>query len=133
MVKKNPTNIAITDGNGTKLTYAEMGALLNSIAADLNRINASETVGVFQQPTPALISSILAIMKSGRIYVPLDNRVGSSHLATVASESGLSSVIIDSASENDVDFPPSATTLINMDNLPVSSASYAVASQPTAS
>ncbi|KAL7941108.1 putative PKS-NRPS protein [Trichoderma barbatum] len=133
MVKENPTNIAITDGNGTGLTYAEMGDLINSIAADLDSVNASEIVGVFQQPTPALICSILAIMKSGRTYVPLDNRVGSSRLATIALESGLSSVIIDSASEKDIGFLSSATTLINIDNLTVSGANYAVASQPTAS
>ncbi|EHK20225.1 putative PKS-NRPS protein [Trichoderma virens Gv29-8] len=132
MIKENPTNIAITDGTGINLTYAEMGALINTIAAHLENINASKIVGVFQQPTPALICSILAIMKSGRTYVPLDTRLQSSRLAVIASGSGLSSVIIDPASENDVGFLSSATTLINIDNLPVSNTSYVVASLPAA-
>ncbi|KAL7928326.1 putative PKS-NRPS protein [Trichoderma chlorosporum] len=133
IVKENPANIAITDGNGTKLTYSEMGALINTIAANLDSVNASEIIGIFQKPTPALICSILAIMKSGRTYVPLDNRVGSSRLATIASESGLSSVIIDSESEQDVGFLSSTITLVNIDKLPVSSVGYTVASQPGAS
>ncbi|RFU80561.1 acyl transferase acyl hydrolase lysophospholipase [Trichoderma arundinaceum] len=131
IAKENQAKLAITDGNGLDLTYAEMDSLVNGIAASLDQAGASKVVGVFQQPTPTLICSILAVMKSGRTYVPLDSRLEASRLTAIASESGLSCVILDSASEADSAFLSSSVTLINADNVSRSRTDYVVASQPT--
>lgn len=132
LIKEYPDKLALTDGNGTDLSYAQMGALVDSIAATLDdKVNANGIIGVLQHPTPASICSILAIMKAGRTFVPLDPRVGPARLAMIAAESKLSCVVVDNSIPADSSFLPSDTILVNVADLPGGQQStYPIMAQP---
>ncbi|KAK5996292.1 PKS-NRPS hybrid synthetase cheA [Cladobotryum mycophilum] len=130
-IKAYPDNLALTDGNSTSLTYAEMGTLVDDISAALDKANATGIVGVLQQPTPAAIASIIAILKSGRTFVPLDPRVGSSRLSAIAAESKPSCVIIDASTQDDSKVLPSTVALINVTEVPRSQSKSPVAANST--
>lgn len=56
------------------ITYAEMAARVNDVASALSSsgISKGSSICVMQTPSTDLICSMLAIMKLGAIYVPLD-------------------------------------------------------------
>jgi hybrid polyketide synthase/nonribosomal peptide synthetase ACE1 len=78
MVKTYPTHIALKDGHGTILTYAQMSDRINTIATELVRAGVSEgtVVAVFQEPSADWTCSMLAIFRTGATYVPLDLKNG---------------------------------------------------------
>lgn len=117
IARAHPNKPALTDGSTKSLTYAEMGALVDIMAVALDDAGANGTVGVMQQPTPAAICSILAVMKSGRAFVPLDPRVGPARLAVIAGESKPSCVLVDESTETDSHLLPADTIVINVASL----------------
>lgn len=116
LVKAYPNNLALIDGSTKSLTYAEMGALVDTIAVALDNAKVSGIVGIMQQPTPAVICSILAVMKSGRTFLALDPRVGTARIAVIVSESKPSCVLIDESTKADSNILPIGT-MINVANL----------------
>ncbi|EAQ90442.1 hypothetical protein CHGG_02377 [Chaetomium globosum CBS 148.51] len=80
VIAQNPTAVALKDGLGNVLTYAQMDARVESIANALNvRLpnNAdgkAPVVGVFQAPSADWICSLVAIHRVGAVYLPLDLR-----------------------------------------------------------
>ncbi|KAL4757023.1 uncharacterized protein BDW70DRAFT_171762 [Aspergillus foveolatus] len=76
IASKNATGVAVKDGDGNQLTYAELQAEISKIAHALieSGVNAGDRVAVFQQPTTTTISTLLAILRVGAVYVPLDLR-----------------------------------------------------------
>lgn len=78
VIAQNPDAIALKDGHGRVLTYAQMDQRVESIATALvERLSASsghhkdQVVGVFQMPTADYICSLLAIHRVGAVYLPL--------------------------------------------------------------
>ena len=76
-VAKTPDAIAVVaDGSGTNaaLTYAELDAQSNRLAWELRRLGVRPDipVGLFLERTPALIVTMLAVLKAGGAYLPLD-------------------------------------------------------------
>ncbi|KAH6637105.1 BcPKS5, polyketide synthase, partial [Chaetomium tenue] len=80
VIAQNPTAVALKDGLGNVLTYAQMDARVESIANALNvRLPNSvdgkaPVVGVFQAPSADWICSLVAIHRVGAVYLPLDLR-----------------------------------------------------------
>ena len=72
-VEKTPNNIAVVFGNN-KLTYKELNEKANSLAHYLrdNGINRNDLVGIMQNRSLEMIISILAVLKSGGAYIPID-------------------------------------------------------------
>ncbi|EKG11539.1 Beta-ketoacyl synthase [Macrophomina phaseolina MS6] len=93
MVGKYPGNVALKNGKGDEITYADMAARVNAIASE---IQTRGTIGVFQTPTTDFICSILAIWRIGATYVPLETRVGTSRLAAIVQECQPSCILVDS-------------------------------------
>ncbi|KAF5987967.1 putative polyketide synthase [Fusarium bulbicola] len=97
IIQTNATKDALKDGNGTLLTYEQMGSRVNSIAQAL--IDAGTTqgtvVGVFQEPSSDWICSLLAIFKAGAVYVPLDLRNSIPRLTSIVKASRPSLIITD--------------------------------------
>ncbi|HSU17611.1 non-ribosomal peptide synthetase [Longimicrobium sp.] len=60
--------------DGATLTYAELNARANRLARRLRALGAGPEVrvGVCLERTPELVVSLLAVLKSGAAYVPLD-------------------------------------------------------------
>lgn len=67
------------------LTYRELDDKINAIAAALmeNGVSRGQYVAVYQEPTPDWICSMLAILKIGGVYVPLDPGTPAARLAMV--------------------------------------------------
>lgn len=76
MIQAYPTRLAVKDGVGHSLTYTQFGQRVNDTARTLIGAGAEEgsRVAVFQHPTANWVCCLLAIMRIGAIYVPLDLR-----------------------------------------------------------
>lgn len=73
------------------LTYAELNARANRLAHHLlaQGLAAEEIVGVATHTSFAFIASLLAVMKAGGAYLPLDPSLPRERLAGIAADAGL--------------------------------------------
>ncbi|KAI1350019.1 nonribosomal peptide synthetase 7 [Xylaria sp. FL0043] len=74
VVERYPTNTAVISG-GTKLDYQTLNAQANRLARTLvesQGIGRGDVVGVALDRSTNLVVAILAVMKSGAAYLPLD-------------------------------------------------------------
>jgi hybrid polyketide synthase / nonribosomal peptide synthetase ACE1 len=103
MVRTHSERTAIKDGYNKVLTYAQMARRINAVAATLDSTGVTQgsKVAVFQQPASDWICSMLAIMRLGATYVPLDCRQGLPHLAAIAKACQPSAILVDSATAED--------------------------------
>ncbi len=85
--------------NGEVLTYAQLDAWSDAIAAFLNEngITAGGHVGVWWPRGLALHAAILGIVKSGAAYVPLDREMPADRVLMVMEEVGADALISDIA------------------------------------
>ncbi|KAL8689778.1 MAG: hypothetical protein Q9224_004564 [Gallowayella concinna] len=95
--------IALMDGSGRVFTYAEMINRIESIGEALQTAGsgAGSRVLVFQQATSDWVCSMLAIMRIGSVYVPLDLRSPLPRLAAVANDCKPSAVLVDGSTFED--------------------------------
>ena len=72
-VEKTPDNIAVVYEN-KKLTYKELNERANSIAKILKEkgVKTNSIVGIMVQPSLEIIIGILAVLKSGGCYLPIN-------------------------------------------------------------
>ncbi|OAQ95890.1 hypothetical protein LLEC1_01631 [Akanthomyces lecanii] len=75
-ITKFGKRLALKDGNDRAMSYEDMGKRIDSICDALLQtgILPGAIVGVFQQPSCDWICSLLAILKVGAVYLPLDLR-----------------------------------------------------------
>ena len=101
---ENQDKVALVDGIGSNLTYSEMSSRIEAIAEALQNagVGAGSRVLVFQQAASDWACSMLAIMRTGAIYVPLDLRNPMPRLAAVANDCEPSAILADSTTSNDV-------------------------------
>lgn len=85
MIEKHSSEPALKDGLGNNLTYRELGDRVSVIAAALITAGATDgsPVGVFQDPSADWICSMLATLRVGATYIPLDLRNSTARLASV--------------------------------------------------
>ncbi|RDL31028.1 Nonribosomal peptide synthetase 14 [Venustampulla echinocandica] len=88
-IDKDPNAIAVRDISGNSKTYLQLSERANAIAAAL--INAggvpSIPIGVLLEPGVDTIAAILAILRIGATYVPLDTRTADTVLSDILKES----------------------------------------------
>ncbi|KAL9039336.1 MAG: hypothetical protein Q9214_004920, partial [Letrouitia sp. 1 TL-2023] len=74
VIAQNPHSPALIDGCGSMLTYERMSRRVNAIAASLQAydVKPDDIIAIFQEPTTEWICTILAILRIGATYVPLD-------------------------------------------------------------
>ena len=72
-VDEAPDALAVNDGI-TSLSYKELDEWSSAIASDLDgdKEQAGDFVGVETTPCTAFLASVLAVMRTGRAYVPID-------------------------------------------------------------
>lgn len=99
VAKANGDKVALADGIGKSLTYSEMINRIEAVAEALQKagIGAGSRVLVFQQPSVNWACSMLAIMRIGAIYVPLDLRNPVTRLAAVAKDCEAIAVLADAS------------------------------------
>ena len=72
-VEKTPDNIAVVFGD-QQLTYRELNERANSLANYLrnNKISRNDIVGIMVNRSLEMLVAILAVLKSGASYIPID-------------------------------------------------------------
>jgi len=82
-----PTAIALI-GTDERLTYQEMEWRANALAARLRELGVvkGDMIGVMAERVPETVVSILAILKTGAAYVPLDPTHPAERLAYIADD-----------------------------------------------
>lgn len=97
VAKKYPTKAAVISGNGLTVTYDEIRNRTEALAGKLQAtgIKPASRVAVLQEPTPEWICSILAVMRVGAIYLPLDFGTTWGRLAAMVQDCQPEAVIVD--------------------------------------
>ena len=72
-VEKTPNNVAVVFGD-QQLTYRELNERANSLANYLrnNKISRNDIVGIMVNRSLEMLVAILAVLKSGACYIPID-------------------------------------------------------------
>ncbi|KAF4439073.1 polyketide synthase [Fusarium acutatum] len=82
-VKRNPHDVAIKDADG-QLTYGELAVRVKSLASGIqSQVRPGSPVAVLCEPTACWVISMLAIIRSGCIYVPLDGKLPDERLKVI--------------------------------------------------
>ena len=103
IAQENADKIALTDGLSNSLTYAAMIKRVEAIAEALLKagVDRSSRVLVYQQASSDWICSMLAIMRIGGVYVPLDLRNPIARLAAQAEHCQPAAVLADDSTVDD--------------------------------
>ncbi|MBR7826375.1 amino acid adenylation domain-containing protein [Actinospica sp. MGRD01-02] len=104
--RRSPETVAVVAGE-TELTYAELDSAANRLARRLVGLGAGpETlVGIVANRSPELITALLAVVKAGAAYVPMDGKHPAERLSALAAEAGVSIVLVDEPNAERVVFP----------------------------
>ncbi|MBL8910420.1 MAG: AMP-binding protein, partial [Archangium sp.] len=115
-VDRSPDSIAVIAG-GTKLTYAQLDAKANQVAAKLRSlgVTAESLVGLFMDRSADMLVSLLGVLKAGGAYVPLDPAFPKDRLAFMVEDSALKVIITTRALTPEL--PPHAATVIDVATL----------------
>ena len=91
-----PHKIAIVDGS-TEWTFAELHDRVDRISTRLlsEGIAPSTYVGLHLRPSADLVASLLAVLKVGAAYVPIDRNTPAERLRFIVEDAGLHFVITD--------------------------------------
>ncbi len=94
---RTPHAVAVECGAHT-LTYAELEAAANRLARTLaaRGVGTGARVGILLTRTPALIVALLAVVKSGAAYVPLDPTYPAQRLDAIVQQSALAVIVSES-------------------------------------
>lgn len=89
-----PERVAVTDGT-TRLTYRELDAHAAKLAQGLHArgVTPGDRVGVCLDRTAELVIALLAVLKAGATYVPVDPAYPADRLAHTAQDAGIGVVI----------------------------------------
>src|SRR5205823_4475918 len=92
--RRVPEETAIICDN-REVRYRELDALANRLAAALRRRGwgVGDRIGVFLDRSPELIAGLLAVLKAGAAYVPLDPSHPRGRLAYIIENSGVAAIV----------------------------------------
>lgn len=101
MVHAHGQDIAVKTAEGGSITYNQMAQRIEMIAAALLAANCVEAskVAVFQESTPDWICSMLALLKIGAVYVPLDLGTPIPRLAMIVDQCRPSAILYDTETQ----------------------------------
>ncbi|KAJ5579714.1 uncharacterized protein N7459_005699, partial [Penicillium hispanicum] len=104
VAEENGDKVALMDGSGKTLTYAEMISRIEVIAEALldSGVGNGSHVLVYQEAAADWVCSMLAIMRVGAVYVPLDLRNPLPRLAAVSQDCEPKAIIADATTLEDV-------------------------------
>ncbi|MFB6894236.1 amino acid adenylation domain-containing protein, partial [Kitasatospora sp. NPDC056327] len=97
-VARTPDAVAVVCGD-TEFTYAQLDARANGLAHRLlaEGVGAEDAVAVLMERSADLVVALLAVLKAGACYVPLDARYPLTHRRTITTETGATVVLTDTA------------------------------------
>src|SRR5882672_8464934 len=94
-VFERPDRIALSMGC-SRLGYSELNAWAEEIAAELSeaRVGAGSLVGLFMERSFEMVAAMIAILKVGATYVPLDPNYPPERIELLANDSGVSVILL---------------------------------------
>ncbi|MFB6893764.1 amino acid adenylation domain-containing protein, partial [Kitasatospora sp. NPDC056327] len=97
-VARTPDAVAVVCGD-TEFTYAQLDARANGLAHKLlaEGVAPEDAVAVLMERSADLVVALLAVLKAGACYVPLDARYPLTHRRTITTETGATFVLTDTA------------------------------------
>ncbi|KAA6459460.1 amino acid adenylation domain-containing protein [Bacillus cereus] len=113
-VKRYPKKVAVTDGS-EEWTYAELNKRSNQLANRLrqNGVQKGDLVGVMTCRSIEMISSILAVLKVGGAYVPIDPEYPMERKQYMIEDSGLKVLVTESSLFTSI--PDTAHSILKLD------------------
>ncbi|MHA6203850.1 non-ribosomal peptide synthetase [Dyella soli] len=119
-----PSRIAITTGT-TPLTYAQLEARANRIARVLRArgVGHGSLVGLSLPRSADMVAALLAVLKSGAGYVPLDPGFPADRLAFMAQDASLAALIVDDGAATAFEFPAASMLSLTRDAAEIAAAS----------
>ncbi|MDP4143546.1 MAG: amino acid adenylation domain-containing protein [Bacillota bacterium] len=104
-VEKTPNNIAVVCG-AEKLTYDELNKKANSLARTLiqNGVKNDEIVGLLVERSVYMAIGILAIMKAGGAYLPIDSEYPADRIKYMLQNSSANVLITQKDFKDNIDF-----------------------------
>ncbi|MFJ4617381.1 amino acid adenylation domain-containing protein [Streptomyces sp. NPDC088812] len=111
----SPQGEAVIFGN-TTLTFSELGAAADVLCREIRQYDASpgSAVGICLDRSPELAVAVLAVLMSGRPYVPLDVSYPKERLAFMMRDSGMTTLITRRRLAALLDIPP-GTAIIDVE------------------
>ncbi|HEV7961230.1 MAG TPA: amino acid adenylation domain-containing protein, partial [Actinoplanes sp.] len=99
--RTRPDAVAVVHGSA-ELTYGELDRAAGALAARLTAAGAGPevAVGVCVSRTPGLIVALLAVLKSGAYYVPLDPELPAARLALIAGDAAPVACVVDASTRS---------------------------------
>ncbi|WP_406694053.1 amino acid adenylation domain-containing protein [Singulisphaera sp. Ch08] len=93
--RNSPNANAVIDAHGRALTYAELNARANRLAHHLiaQGVSPDSRVGLCVDGSPEMIVGILAILKAGAAYLPLDPDYPRDRLATTLHDAQVARIL----------------------------------------
>jgi hybrid polyketide synthase/nonribosomal peptide synthetase ACE1 len=103
IVNLYPNRIALKNHDGTSITYTQVKRRVDMIANELlsNGVSPGTRVGILQAPSADWICSLMAILRVGGVYIPLDKKVGMERLAMIMKETNAPVVLLDTTTISD--------------------------------
>ncbi|MCP5052973.1 MAG: AMP-binding protein, partial [bacterium] len=92
-------------GEGFSLTYRQLNLKVNQMAGYLhlnNRIQPEDRVAIWLSPTLSRIVAILAVLKTGAAYVPLDVALPVERMAFILEDAGVNLILTENRQLNDL-------------------------------
>ncbi|KAJ5382444.1 Acyl transferase/acyl hydrolase/lysophospholipase [Penicillium concentricum] len=129
IAEEHPRKVALMDGTGKVLTYSGMVNRIEAISEALQNsgVHEGSRVLVYQQPAADWTCSMLAIMRIGAVYVPLDLRNPLRRLATVAKNCEPLAILADDTTNVDalqLQAEAPESSIINVSGLPEAAAAH---------
>jgi amino acid adenylation domain-containing protein len=112
-VARTPAATAVVGASGS-LTYAGLNAAANRLARHLTGlgIGPEQVVAVMMERGTALVTALLAVLKAGAAYLPVDPADPAAHIEAVLAGADPACVITTAASRPGLPEPVSATVLV---------------------
>ncbi|WP_374117444.1 amino acid adenylation domain-containing protein [Streptomyces sp. RKAG293] len=113
-VTKTPDAPAVITTDST-LTYQDLDARANQLAHHLiaRGVRPGDAIAVLLQRSPETITTLLALMKAGAVYVPLDARYPSERIHHILEQTNTTLILTDTTSH--AVLPPTTTNLLITD------------------
>ncbi|HEX8767444.1 MAG TPA: amino acid adenylation domain-containing protein, partial [Jatrophihabitans sp.] len=96
-VTRAPDATAVVGATGTELTYAQLDAESDALAAQLAElgVGAGWSVAVYLDRSVELVTVLLALLKSGATYVPLHTDHPAERIEWILRDAGVSVLLVD--------------------------------------
>jgi amino acid adenylation domain-containing protein len=101
--------------DGTTLTYHDLNARANQLARHLQASGAGPgtIVGIYLERSPDMITALLAVLKAGAAYLPLDPAYPPARLRYMINDSATPLIITNSTLAPDIPAPPPNLLLLD--------------------